>query len=170
MDRADAEPGEFTLRGPEDFLRLDGRCAELLQGFRDWLLSPEGGALEPRQAGALAHAADRFLRDFVVDILETGPADASPDAGRRYLANWYLVNTLEPSHQEIDRIGEALGRLYPYLVRRGVVAPAAAASALAALGDPAHFHRRLESFWELTPDTIAAWRRVDDYRRPRPLR
>ncbi|MDF1523322.1 MAG: hypothetical protein P1P87_10945, partial [Trueperaceae bacterium] len=54
---------------------------------------PEEQREEPEGAGALAHAADRYLRDFVVDIRETGPADADPCLPRDYLANWYIIHT-----------------------------------------------------------------------------
>ncbi|MHB8764230.1 MAG: hypothetical protein ACYDA8_07850 [Deferrisomatales bacterium] len=162
-----ADPCDYTLRGPDDFVRLDQLCAELLQGFRDWLQTPAGGAAEPRHAGALAHAADRYLRDFVVDIAETGPADADPGLGRQYLGNWYIVHTLVPTHEQVDLILEALRRLYPYLEQVGVLTPGAARAGAEALADGGFFHDRLEAFWGLTPDDIAAWRAVADYRRRR---
>jgi len=112
----------------------------------------------------LAYAADRYLRDFVVDIQETGPADGDPTLPRQYLGNWYIVHTLVPTHAEIDRIREALTRLYRFLEVRSLI-PAETASAVAtALADAAFFRDRLESFWDLEPDDILGWRSVDDYR------
>jgi len=157
----------YLLRGPDDFLRLDTLCAELLQGFAAWLRG-EGGGLAPREAGALAHAADRYLRDFVVDCKETGPADEDPSLVRQYLANWYIIHTLYPTHEEIDRILAALRRLYAYLAREGLVGEATRAAVERSLADPAFFHDRLEAFWDLTPEDIDAWRSVDDYRPRRP--
>lgn len=159
------DPAEFALAGPDDFLRLDGRCAELLRDFFAWLQGEEGGGLPLEAANDAAHAADRYLRDFVVDILETGPTDADPTLPRRYLANWYIVHTLEPTHGEMDRIRDALTRLYRFLSVRHLVSETAAAQVAASLTDAAYFRHRLESFWELTPESISAWRAVDDYRR-----
>lgn len=145
-------------------MRLDRACAELLKAFCAWLLTPDGGSRQPEEAGSLAHAADRYLRDFAVDIAETGPADAPAALPRRYLANWYIVHTLQPTHAEIDIIREALLRLQDYLAAQGLVGAEQAAAARESLADEAYFHRRLEEFWDLSPEGVLPWRSVDDYR------
>lgn len=158
--------GDFTLKGPDDFLRLDTLCAELLRAFCEWMQQPEAGGLSPKHAGTLAHAADRYLRDFVVDIKETGPADEDVTLVRQYLGNWYVVNTLAPSHAEIDRISQALSLLYAYLARENIVSEFTWRAVAQSLSDAEFFHRRLEQFWDLNPGAILGWREVDDYRRP----
>lgn len=158
--------GEFSWAGPDDFVRLDGLCAGLLGEFFGWLRAPEAENLPAERASLLAHAADRYLRDFVVDIAEAGPANASPSLPRRYLANWYIVHTMAPSHAEIDVILAALLLLYRYLEERGIVDAGSASEVEEGLADGEYFHRRLEGFWGLTPEGIDAWRREDDYRRP----
>jgi len=158
------DPAEFALAGPDDFLRLDTRCVELLLDFFAWLQREEGGSLEPETASHFAHAADRYLRDFVVDIQETGPADADPTLPRQYLGNWYIIHTLVPTHEEMERIREALASLYRFLHVRGLMPAETTAAVADALSDAAFFRNRLESFWDLNPDDIAAWRDVEDYR------
>ncbi|RMG88085.1 MAG: hypothetical protein D6708_12060 [Candidatus Dadabacteria bacterium] len=155
----------FLLQGPDDFVRLDTLCADLLQEFAAWLRDEVGRS--PLEAGALAHHADRYLRDFVVDCKETGPADEDPTLVRQYLGNWYIVNTLYPTHEEMDAIREALALLYRYLHERGIVGEAARRAAEAALADGGFFRDRLEAFWALTPEGIDPWRAQDDYRRRR---
>ena len=157
---------EFLLRGPDDFVRLDNLCLELLQDFARWLRDEAGEP--PERAGALARAADRYLRDFVVDCKETGPADEDPTLVRQYLGNWYIIHTLYPSHEEIDQILDALRRLYAYLEVRGILPPRTRKAVHRMLLDGAFFHERLEAFWALTPEGIDAWRAVDDYRLRRP--
>jgi hypothetical protein len=160
MDRA-----AYSLRGLDDFLRLDQECARLLEEFARWLGTPAGGSLPAGRAGVLAQAADRYLRDFVVDIKETGPDDEDPSLVRQYLGNWYVIHTLSPNHEEIDRIALALRSLYAFLEERQIAAPGTARAVARILQAPDFFHRRLEDFWELTPETIPAWRAVDEYRR-----
>ena len=155
----------YTLQGPDDFVRLDTLCHQLLREFVVWLREERN--LEPPQAGDMAHAADRYLRDFVVDIKETGPADADPTLVRQYLGNWYIIHTLEPTPEEIDRLAIALRLLQQYLSHRGILSPAAAAAASEHLQETRFYHQRLAEFWELGPDQIAGWRGVDDYRRGR---
>ncbi len=154
----------YTLQGADDFVRLDGVCHELLREFVGWL-QQEPVSLPPAEAGALTHAADRYLREFVVDIMETGPTDADPSLVRSYLGNWYIIHTLEPSFREMDQIARALDLFYQFLPERGILDGEAALRVRAQLQDRAFYHGRLEAFWNLTPDTIAPWRAVDDYRR-----
>jgi len=161
------DPADFALKGPGDFVRLDGLCAEFLGDFYGWLQSPEGGSLDPADASPLAHAADRYLRDFVVDAKETGPSDADPSLPRQYLANWYIVNTLEPSHAETDRILRALRLLYRCLGAAGLLDEVQARAVAETLEDGEFFHRRLEDFWSLTPHDVPAWRAVAEYRKGR---
>jgi hypothetical protein len=162
---ASIDRNEFLFRGPDDFVRLDNRCAELLRSFCEWMQKPAGGGAAPEDAGLLAHAADRYLRDFVVDIQETGPADEDPTLVRQYLANWYIIHTLRPSREEIDRILEALIHLHKFLAREGIVTRDTARAVGELSGQRAFFHDRLEQFWNLTAESIPAWRAVDDYRR-----
>jgi len=158
--------GEFLLKGSDDFVRLDNLCLDLLRDFARWLREEAGESAE--RAGALARAADRYLRDFVVDCKETGPADEDPTLVRQYVGNWYVIHTLYPTHEEIDLILEALRRLYAYLEVRGILPCRTREAVHQMLSDGAFFHERLEAFWALTPEGIDAWRAVDDYRPRRP--
>jgi hypothetical protein len=167
LNAADSE-GKRRLDDPDDFVRLDGLCVELLREFYGWLQAPGGEALSPAEASPLAHAADRFLRDFLVDFLERGPADADPAAARQYVGNWYVVHTLNPTHREIDVILRSLQLLSRYLAEEGIVTEEVSRSARDDLSGEAHFHKRLEDFWELTSEGIPVWRAVDDYRRKPP--
>ncbi len=151
----------YTLDQMEAFVRKDRACAELLHAFCRWLQQPEGGEKRPDHAGALAHAADRYLREFVVDCKELGPDHADPALVRQYLGHWYIVHTLEPSHDEIDRTAEALTHLYRFLAGQGVVDDDTARAVAELLADPAYFHDRLERFWNLTPGEIPGWLATD---------
>jgi len=159
------ERGEFRFRGGNDFERLDRLCAELLRGFYRWLQEASGGGLSPEEASPLAHGADRYLRDFLVDILEAGPADADGDTARQYVGSWYIINTLSPTHAEVELILRSLWLLYRYLEVEGIVDEGTCASAQEDLADAAFFRERLEAFWNLTPEGISAWRSVADFRR-----
>jgi hypothetical protein len=161
---------DFRLRGGDDFVRLDGLCLELLQDFFGWLQEPANGPRSPQEASALAHAADRYVRDFLVDFLESGPGDPAERRVRQYVGNWYVVQTLEPSHAEVETILHALELFYAFLPRRGLLEEAEAERFRKALSERAFFHRRLEDFWELTPEGIPGWREVDDYRPDLPAR
>ena len=153
---------EFRFRGADDFVRLDGLCVDLLSAFYGWV---QRGGVSAEEATPLAHAADRYLRDFLADILETGPTDASAATARQYLGNWYIVNTLDPTHGEVDLILRSFRLLYRFLADADLLGDEALREAEEALSDEAFFHQRLEDFWDLTPDGISAWRSVDDYRR-----
>lgn len=146
-------------------LEMDSKCVEILTGFYAWLKLPGGGGLTETQASPLAHEADRYLRDFLTEILERPPASSSLRTVNAYLANWYFVNTLTPSHAEIDRIASALEKLHVYLESADIVPAEAARSIRSALSEPSAYHQRLEEFWNLTPGGVENWRRLYDYRR-----
>lgn len=156
---AGGKPHDFDA-----FVAFDRESHDLLREYHRWLLSADGPALEAREAGDLAHAADRYLRDFVVDILELPPLATDAEAVRSYLANWYPINTLTPTHDEIDRIARALSLLHRFLAATGRIALETDKAARDALASTAFYHQRLESFWDLTPEAIAPWRAVCDYR------
>jgi hypothetical protein len=155
---------EFVLQGAADFVRLDGLCAELLLEYFRWLQTEAGRRSSAREASALAHHADRYVRDFLVDFLESGPGDEEPRRVRQYLGNWYIVQTLTPTHEEIEGIRDALERLYAFLESMELVSGAARGAFREALSDGTLYHERLEGFWALTPEQIEPWRQVDDYR------
>lgn len=147
-----------------DFVEPDNRGYELLQKFFAWLQAPEGAGLEVQEASPLAHAADRYLRDFVVDILELPPEATDEETVRRYLANWYIVNTLTPTHEEVDLIARAISLLHRFAAIQGAIPSSRADAVVRLLEEPGFFHERLESFWALTPDDVVSWREVCDYR------
>lgn len=154
---------DLRFREPSDFVRLDGLCGELLREFAPWLQERE--EFSAQETAQLTRAADRYLRDFLVDIQERGPADADSASVRQYLGNWYVVNTLIPTHDEIDVILRSLRHLHHFLAETGIADPDPHRELEAVLSNAAFFHRRLEEFWSLTPEGIPAWRAVDDYRR-----
>jgi 8-oxo-dGTP pyrophosphatase MutT (NUDIX family) len=148
----------------EEFVARDRYAAALLRRFFGWMTAPAGGGLDPLTAGTFAHDADRYLRDFVVDLLEQPPERSGEAAVRSYLGNWYIIHTLEPSHVEIDRIAGALRLFHRWAAQSGILSEEAARKTEDVLRDPAFLHQRLDAFWELTPERIAAWRDVYDYR------
>lgn len=153
-----------TLFG--EFVLLDQRARALLGEFYGWLKSQEGTGLPAEEASALAHHADRYLRDFLVDILETEPEKSSLAAVRSYLGNWYIINTLEPTFAQMEEIAKALLLYHRWANLKGLVDMATLGEVEKALLDKKFFTGRLESFWELDEKGITAWREVDDYRRP----
>lgn len=148
-----------------DFFEMDTEAMELLGAFFEWLKAEDGEGLPPAKASPLAHDADRYLRDFLVEFMEARPKATSALLVFSYLGNWYPVNTLEPSHGEIDRIADALSRLHRYLAAKGIIAYAAGVEVVELLARSEIFHDRLESFWALTPDQVEGWREVGEYRK-----
>lgn len=149
-----------------DFFEMDTEAMNLMGSFFKWLTDAEGGMLEVAKASPLAHDGDRYLRDFLVEIMETRPGGSTPETVSIYLGNWYVINTLEPSHAEIDRIAIALTLLHGYMADNGKISGEMAKKVAGLLSDTAFFHQRLEEFWALTPEKITAWREISDYRKP----
>jgi hypothetical protein len=147
-----------------EFIAPDRNAQKMLGEFFNWLKDDKG--LTPQDASELAHAADRYLRDFVVDIMAIQPEETSAKLVRMYLGNWYIVNTLTPTLKEIELIARALELLHAHAAITGKITAECATEASATAKDPTPFKERLEQFWDLTPEGIDSWREVDDYRKP----
>jgi hypothetical protein len=149
----------------ENFVEMDGRARGFLGLFYQWLRSEAGPSLADQRASDLAHKADRYLRDFVVDILELPPEKTDAKTVRMYIGNWYIINTLGPSLEELDLIVESLRLFHQWAALRGIIEKETEAGVILALSETGYFHERLESFWSLKPEGITGWRAVDDYRK-----
>jgi len=158
------EKGRYALQHLNDFMRLDAECAVLLKEFCSWLQTPEGGNSSPLEAGKLAHAADRYLRNFVVDIKETGPSDDNPALARQYLSNWLILNALAPSAEELEAAAASVKALYKYLCGKNIISESSLSGIIEEIPDAAYLSERLSQFEELRPENAVLWRSVDDYR------
>ena len=149
----------------ESIVELDLIARELLGGFYLWLQAPGGGSLDPFEASPLALEADRYARDFLIEILEYPAVSSTRRTVLAYLSNWYIINTLEPSRGEMEKIARALSLFHTFL-RSLSLAPGEECLAVERLlAEPERFHKRLDDFWELTAEQVADWRGEDDYRR-----
>ena len=155
---------EFDQETLDDALRVDRLCQDILKHF---YLSLQGEGLSPETATRLAGSADYYVRDFVVDNRVHNLFEERTGLVRQFAGNWYIVNTLEPSHAEIGLLLRALRLLYRYLGATGVLDPDDARAVAEMLEDGEFFHRRLEDFWSLTPHDVPAWRAVAEYRKGR---
>ncbi|PLX42270.1 MAG: hypothetical protein C0609_09845 [Deltaproteobacteria bacterium] len=147
------------------FAKMDKEAGALLVEYYEWLQSDPGKGLSPETASPLAHAADRYLRDFLVDIMETPAKESSAMHVKTYIGNWYPINTLEPSHEEIDLIATSLALLHEWGEKTGKIIADKACDVSALLASAEYFHKRLEQFWALTPEEVTKWRGENDYRR-----
>lgn len=155
------KPGELFA----EFFEMDSAAMETLGRFFKWLQTSEGGDHEAKTASALSHDADRYAREFLIEVRETPIAGTGAAHVASYLGNWWIINTLTPTEEEQARIALALTALHRYLASEGMITGAASKEAEKILADSDRFKKRLEDFWELTPEGIDAWRAVDDYRR-----
>jgi len=158
---------KYALQHMNDFMRLDAECAALLKEFCRWLQTPEGGNASPLEAGKLAHAADCYLRNFVVDIKETGPSDGNPALARQYLSNWLILNALTPNAEELESASASVKALYKYLCGINIISESSLTEIIEEIPDAEYLSERLSQFEELTPESAVLWRSVDDYRNNR---
>lgn len=155
------KPGELFA----EFFEMDSAAMETLGRFFKWLQTPPGGGRETKVASALSHDADRYAREFLIEVAETPLGGTGAGFVASYLGNWWIINTLTPTIEEQARITTALAAFHRFLAAEGLTTQATLREVEKTLGDSERFKKRLENFWELTPDGIDLWRGVDDYRR-----
>ncbi|GLI36754.1 hypothetical protein KI811_13585 [Geobacter hydrogenophilus] len=147
---------EFAIVTVDDEIRADGLCQSLLKRFYDSLL--EGG-MDPQEATRVASGADYYVRDFLVGYKHCNLFDERPGIVRQFAGNWYIVNTIEPSIEELA--GHLLGvrSFYRFLNGRGLIGGDFLAAMEQECGDGAFYESRIRSFWEITGDGYIAWER-----------
>ncbi len=145
----------FEVRNLDDEIRVDGLCRQLLQEFHHELL--HAGALPPETAGALAHGADYFLREFVIPDRRENIFSLSPWRVRQFAGNWYIVRNLEPNMAELTGILHGVAAFYDFCRRAGMVTDELAAEVRAECAELDYYRRRIDSFWAIEDDGYRAW-------------
>jgi hypothetical protein len=151
IDKRDYVPA--TL---EDEVRVDKLCGELLQRF--YRESMDAG-LAPEQATAFASAADYFVRDFVVSIKNRSIFDERSGIVRQFAGNWYIVNTLEPNADEIERYLAGVKEFYRFLHGHRLISLKFLQAIEAECAQLDYYAKRIETFWDISGDGYQAWER-----------
>ena len=154
MSATTFRPSDFLLQGDDDFARVDGLCRELLLAFYHDLVA--SGTPE-EMATPLASSADYFVRDFLVDNRQLSPFAVTPEQVRQFAATWYIINTVEPSAQEIDSHLAGVASFCRYLAADGYLTSDQVAAIEAECGRSEYFASRITSFWNLAKDGYPAW-------------
>lgn len=145
----------FEVRNLEDEIRVDGLCRRLLQEFHRELLQNRG--LPSAEAGALAHGADYFLREFVIPDRRENIFSLPPGRVRQFAGNWYIVRNLEPNMAELTGILRGVAAFYDFCRQAGMVTDDLVAAVRAECAELDFYHRRIEAFWAIEGDGYRTW-------------
>lgn len=147
----------FAIDTLDDEIRADRLCHELLRRFALELTA--GDQFSPPEAGALAHGADYFLREFVIGERRENILQLRPERVRQFAGNWYIVRNLEPNLQELLGILEGVNVFYQYLAEQGLISSSLAATIRELAADSDYYNARIESFWAIEGDGFTRWDR-----------
>lgn len=148
------ETKDFAIVTLDDELRVDALCRDLLMSFyRDKLQS----GMDEHDATLLANSADFFVRDFVIGMRQKNLLLESHGLVRSFAGNWYIVNTLEPSEEELAGHLKGIREFYHYLRRQGLISDSFVASIDRECLDLAYYASRIESFWNISGDGYYDW-------------
>lgn len=149
------DPAQFNISTLEDEIRADRLCADLLRAFVLCLTTEE--ALEPARAGALAHGADYFLREFIIADRRENIYTPRPGRVRQFAGNWYIIKTLEPNLLELGGILEGVVAFYHFCLKNGRITAETLETLKAECADLAFYKQRIEDFWNITGDGYRRW-------------
>jgi hypothetical protein len=147
---------DFDIDGLDDEIRVDERCQRLLRLF--YLDQVDSGRL-PEEAGAMAHGADYFLRDFIIADRRENIFTLDPGRVRQFAGNWYITRKLEPNMAELESILRGVGAFYEYAQKIGRVSEELAAGIRAEAEKLELYRRRIEEFWAIEDDGFVDWNR-----------
>lgn len=151
-------PPAFDIHDLQDEIRADRLCHQLLLRFAGCLRDEEGFA--PADAGALAHGADYFLREYVIGERRENIFRIAPGRLRQFAGTWYILRNLEPNLRELEGILAGVITFYRYLAGHGLVTEGQAHALAREGADLAFFQQRIDSFWALGEGDYPAWERA----------
>jgi len=152
------ESANYEIHNLQDEIRVDQLCQRLLQCFRRDLEKED--ALPPAQAGALAHGADYFLREFVIPDRCENIFHLRPGRVRQFAGNWYIVRNLEPNMAELETILQGTATFYAYCSRVGKVSGELAEAVRQECSQLDFYRQRIEEFWAIEGDGYLSWERA----------
>ncbi len=147
---------DFDIHSLEDEIRVDEQCTRFLRLFHQDLMAR---GLDPVEAGALAHGADYFLREFIIPDRRENIFALRPGRVRQFAGNWYIIKTLEPNMTELEGILQGILAFYEYCRRLDRVTEELLRAVREECGDLDYYRRRIESFWAIREDGYFSWER-----------
>jgi hypothetical protein len=145
---------DFTITNLEDELRVDALCRELLLTFYHERLA---AGLDENAATRLANSADFVVRDYLIGARQLNLLEVAGGDLRRFAGNWYIVNTLDPSIDELATHLDGIREFYHFLASHQAVTAATLASIEEDCADRDYYARRIESFLDITGDGYYPW-------------
>lgn len=146
---------DFDIRTLQDEIRADALCERFLRLFREHLVEREGRS--PEEAGALAHGADYFLREFVISARRENILEIPPKRVRQFAGNWYIVKTLEPNMVGLGQILQGTEAFYAYCRDIDKVSPETAEGVREECAKRDYYQNRIDRFWKIEGDGFLAW-------------
>ncbi len=110
----------FDIDDLQDEIRVDELCGRLLRFFYLDLMERE--AMSSAEAGALAHGADYFLREFIIPDRRENIFELRPGRVRQFAGTWYIIRNMEPNMAELTGILNGVEAFYRYCWRLGKIA------------------------------------------------
>ena len=145
---------DFEFASPDDELRVDERCQELLKRF---YLNLVNSGMTPEQASELAFSADLYLRDYLVDFASQNVVRPQPGLVRRFAASWFITHTLDPEMRILERHLDGIRELYRYLHGQHLISREELAFLEDEIAQTDYYRRRIEIFLAIVGDGYIAW-------------
>lgn len=145
---------DFEITNLEDELRVDELCRELLLAFYHERIA---AGLDENDATRLANSADFFVRDYLIGARQLNLLEIDNGDVRRFAGNWYIVNTLEPSSEELAVHLDGICAFYRFLAAHGAVTTTALAAIEQDCAARDFYAQRIDDFWNISGDGYYAW-------------
>ncbi len=139
----------------DDELRIDELCNAILKDYHASLLNDLGYA--PLLAGTLARGADYFLRDFMIDAKRCNIFEISTDLVKEFAGNWYIINNIDPSINELKDILAGIYQFYSYCSTQKLIPEEQANTLLNVCNNVNFYSARIDSFFTVSGESYQSW-------------
>lgn len=147
---------DFNLATLEDELRVDSLCRELLLEFYNQRVA---SGMPEHDATLLASSADYFVRDYLVGARQLNILEIQGGEVRRFAGNWYIVNTLEPDIDELERHLAGVREFFRFLAENSAISYETFAGIDSNCASLEFYKSRIEGFWNIQGDGYFEWER-----------
>lgn len=152
-----SDPTVYSIADSSDIIRVDALCRELLEYYR--------ADLDRRATDSLADRADLyrgaayFLRDFLIDALQTNIFQAESRHVKAFAGHWYIISNLEPNAAELARILPGVADFYRFAANRRLLGAPTADRIATACREDDYYRQRITAFHDLHGSDYTDWRR-----------
>ncbi len=145
---------DFDFSNIEEELKVVEQCQKLLQQFYIWLQKQDK---TPEKASELCYRTDYYLRDYLLDFMQSNLLRYQSGQIRYFGGNWYITHSPEPDIEILNCHLEAITCFYLYLQSLNLISLAELDQIEKETSETEYYRQRIRSFFTILGEGFDVW-------------